>query len=184
MNKHIITVLGKDRPGIISKITTILYEGNCNLENVNQMILQNQFAGFFFIESPPGLTRNQLQQTFIKKTGNSGLTIHVNPLGGNGNAIEEAKTEIFLITTIGPDQKGLVARFSSIIAGFNANIVNLKAVFKGGSDPNANVMSYQVSISPDVDAPGMFKALRAKATELNLDIRIQHKNIFDAINKI
>ncbi|MCP4720592.1 MAG: ACT domain-containing protein, partial [Desulfobacteraceae bacterium] len=33
MNKHIITVLGKDRPGIISHITNILYEVNCNLEN-------------------------------------------------------------------------------------------------------------------------------------------------------
>ena len=113
-----------------------------------------------------------------------GPMFHVSPLGKNGSAEEESPTEIFLITTIGPDQKGLVARFSTIIAKFNANIINLKAVFKGGSDPNANVMSYQVSISPDIDAPGMFQALREKACELNLDIRIQHKNIFDAINKI
>jgi glycine cleavage system transcriptional repressor len=148
------------------------------------MILQNQFAGFFFVEKPPGQTRNQLQQAFLEKAGDSGLTIHVNPLGKNGNVQEEVQKEIFLITTIGPDQKGLVARFSSIIASFNANIINLKAVFKGGSDPNANVMSYQVSISPDVNAPAMFTALREKACELNLDIRIQHKNIFDAINKI
>ena len=184
MNKLIITVLGKDRPGIISKVSAVLYENDCNLENVNQMILQNQFAGFFFVEPPPGLNRTQLQQIFLERTKDSGLTIHVNPLGTNGSTQEELQSEIFLITTIGPDQKGLVARFSSIIASFNANIINLKAVFKGGSDPNANVMSYQVSISPDVDAPAMFKALREKGCELNLDIRIQHKNIFDAINKI
>jgi glycine cleavage system transcriptional repressor len=184
MNKLIITVLGKDRPGIISQVSTILYELHCNLENVNQMILQNQFAGFFFIEAPAGLPLDRIQQTLIEKTPDSGLTIHVTTLEKNGSVAEEVPSEIFLITTIGPDQKGLVARFSSIIAGFNANIVNLKAVFKGGSDPNANVMSYQVSISPSVDAPAMFKALREKATQLNLDIRIQHKNIFDAINKI
>ncbi len=89
-----------------------------------------------------------------------------------------------MITTIGPDQKGLVARFSSIIASFNANIVNLRAVFKGGSDPNANVMSYQVCITDEVDTDALFAALREKAEELELDIRIQHKNIFDAINKI
>ncbi|RLB93924.1 MAG: amino acid-binding protein [Deltaproteobacteria bacterium] len=184
MNKLIITVLGKDRPGIISKVSAILYENNCNLENVNQMILQNQFAGFFFVEPPSGVTRNQLQKIFLERTGDSGLTIHVSSLGTNGSPEEESPTEIFLITTIGPDQKGLVARFSSIIASFNANIINLKAVFKGGSDPNANVMSYQVAISSDVDASAMFKALKEKACELNLDIRIQHKNIFDAINKI
>ncbi len=184
MNKLIITVLGKDRPGIISQISTILYDLDCNLENVNQMILQKQFAGFFFIDPPSGLTRNQIEQIFVERTKDSGLTIHVNPLEGNGSAVEEIQTEIFLITTIGLDQKGLVARLSSIIAGFNANIVNLKAVFKGGSDPNANVMSYQVSVTPDVDTPGMFRALREKASELDLDIRIQHKNIFNAINKI
>jgi glycine cleavage system transcriptional repressor len=183
MNKLIITVLGKDRPGIISQISTILYEENCNLENVNQMILQDQFAGFFFVEPPSGTTQDQLQQVFSERTVDTGLTIHVSPQGGNGNT-PETPTDIFLITTIGPDQKGLVARFSSIIASFNANIINLKAVFKGGSDPNANVMSYQVSISPGIDCPALFAALRTKAQELNLDIRIQHKNIFDAINKI
>jgi len=184
MNKLIITVLGKDRPGIIAQITTLLYELHCNLENVNQMILQNQFAGFFFIEAPPEVTSSQLQQTFLEKSCDSGLTIHVNPVGENQGEMDNNLAEIFLITTIGPDQEGLVARFSTIIADFNANIINLKAVFKGGLDPNANVMSYQVSILPHVDTSAMFKELRAKALELNLDIRIQHKNIFDAINKI
>ena len=184
MNKLIITVLGKDRPGIIAKITSILYALDCNLENANQMILQNQFAGFFIVEKPLGLPFDQLHQALKDKTMGSGLTVHVNPLEGNGSGFEDPSGEIFLITTIGPDQKGLVARFSGIIASFNCNIVNLKAVFKGGSDPNANVMSYQVCISPEVDAPAMFAALKEKALELNLDIRIQHKNIFDAIHKI
>ena len=83
-----------------------------------------------------------------------------------------------------PDQKGLVARFSSIIAEFNANITNLKAVFKGGNDPMANIMSYTVFITENVDQKQLFKKLRKKALELNLYIRIQHKNIFNAINKI
>lgn len=184
MNKLIITVLGKDRPGIISKITHMLYELDCNVENVNQMILQSQFSGFFFIEAPKGTDLDQIQQILVEKTSDTGLTIHVTTPEENGEEVEAAELEIFLITTIGPDQKGLVAKFSSIIASFDVNIVNLKAVFKGGSDPNANVMSYQVGISPSADAKGLFAALRAKAGELGLDIRIQHKNIFDAINKI
>ena len=184
MSKFIITVIAKDRPGIIAKVTTILYELDCNLENANQMILQNQFSGFFFIEAPSGMGIDTIQQTLAEKTANTGLTIHVTTPGQDGDDFEEIDPETFLITTIGPDQKGLVARFSSIIASFGVNIVNLKAVFKGGSDPNANVMSYQVSISPEADAQGLFAALRAKADELDLDIRIQHKNIFDAINKI
>lgn len=184
MNKLIITVLAKDRPGIIARVSTDLFELGCNLENVNQMILQNQFAGFFIVEAPQELTPEKIQRKLERKSNGNGLSIYVQPLSSGTNVSQESDGELFLITTIGPDQKGLVARFSSIIAAHNANIVNLKAVFKGGSDPNANVMSYQVAISSDVDSGALFSALRTKAEELNLDIRIQHKNIFDAINKI
>ncbi|MBU1341175.1 MAG: ACT domain-containing protein [Proteobacteria bacterium] len=184
MNKVIITVLGKDRPGIISQVSNILYELGCNLENVNQMILQSQFAGFFIVDPPPDKDLEMLSQTLIKKTTASGLSIHVDTIDGGKIGKEPLKGETFLITTIGPDQKGLVARFSSIIARHNVNIENLKAVFKGGRDPNANIMSYQVFITQDIDTAKLFEALRQTAEELDLDIRIQHKNIFNAINKI
>jgi len=185
MNKLIITVLGKDRPGIIAQVTTDLFDLACNLENVNQMILQNQFAGFFIVEAPKDLTPESIQADLTKRNNGNGLTIHVQELDAQPVSNQETVgADIFLMTTIGPDQKGLVAKFSSIIAAHNANIVNLKAVFKGGSDPNANVMSYQVAITSDVDTPALFAALREKAIDLALDIRIQHKNIFDAINKI
>jgi glycine cleavage system transcriptional repressor len=184
MNKLIITVLAKDRPGIIAHVTQVLFALECNLENVNQMILQDQFAGFFLVESPPSLDRDSLQSALDDQTKDTGLVIHVNDLDENNGSPTDSAGDIFLITTIGPDQKGLVARFSAIIARHHGNIINLKAVFKGGADPRNNVMSYQVWVTPDVDSAAMFADLRTKAAELGLDIRIQHKNIFDAINKI
>jgi len=184
MNKVIITVLGKDRPGIISLVSTSLYELDCNLENVNQMILQKEFAGFFIVEIPENMDLATLSESLGLKTKDSGLSIHVNAIAVKENGDETIAGETFLITTIGPDQKGLVARFSTIIAHHHANIENMKAVFKGGSNPNENIMTYQVSISSEIDSKKLFDALRKKAEELELDIRIQHKNIFDAIHKI
>lgn len=185
MKKFIITVLGTDRPGIISRVTTALYELGCNLENANQMILQKEFAGFFIIETPPDLGLEDLSRELEQKTAGSGLILHVNAVDTTEkNDPSITNGEIFLVTTIGPDQKGLVARFSTIFARHHANIENLKAVFKGGSDPNANIMTYQVCIGPGLDAKKLFDDLRQKADELDLDIRIQHKNIFDAIHKI
>jgi glycine cleavage system transcriptional repressor len=184
MNKLIITVLGKDRPGIIAQISDILYQLDCNLENVNQMILQEQFAGFFIVSPPENMILEALAQTFKDKTKAFGLIVHINTLKDNDSREKAIKGETFLLTTIGSDQKGLVARFSKILAQHNVNIKNLKAVFKGGENPKANIMSYQVFITPDIDTKSVFDSLRQKARELDLDIRIQHKNIFDAINKI
>jgi glycine cleavage system transcriptional repressor len=184
MNKLIITVLGKDRPGIISLVTNYLFDLDCNLVNINQMILQNEFAGFFIIEPPSNLTTDILQEKMTNEFEPTGLNVHVNEVEANDGNKAPARGETFLMTTIGPDRKGIVARFSKIISQYNANIENLKAVFKGGTDPNANIMSYQVFVPFETDQPGLFNDLRNKAEILNLDIRIQHKNIFEATNKI
>ncbi|MFO7751726.1 MAG: ACT domain-containing protein [Desulfobacteraceae bacterium] len=186
MNKYIITVLGKDRPGIIYSVSNSLYELNCNVENANQMILQNEFAGFFIAEPPEEFTADSLKETMDNQLEGQGLQIHVNTLETGGNSVdpESGKGEIFIISTIGPDRKGLVARISGIISSFGANILNLKAVFKGGDEPVDNIMSYEVRITPDIDRKSMFSALKQKAASLDLDIRIQHKNIFNTINRI
>lgn len=183
MNKMIISVLAKDRPGIIARVTADLCDLGCNLENVNQMILQNQFAGFFVVQAPQGVSCDTISKDLALKEEDQELTIHVRPLEKEPQA-SVGDAETFLITSSGPDQKGLVAKLSGIISNFGANIVNMKAVFMGGSNPNENVTSYQVVITKEIDAPALFAALREKAKELNLDIRIQHKNIFDVTNKI
>jgi glycine cleavage system transcriptional repressor len=185
MNKLIVTVLGKDRPGIIALIASRLYDMGCNLENVNQMILQHQFAGFFIVEASghqdPAAFKNELDRLIA---GND-LNIHVNSLDAEtGPPPVSVFPETFMITTIGPDQKGLVARFSKIMADFGANITHLKAVFKGGNNPLSNIMTYQIDIPEDADPAGLFAALREKGAELGLDVRIQHKKLFETIHKI
>jgi glycine cleavage system transcriptional repressor len=89
-----------------------------------------------------------------------------------------------VITTKGPDRKGLVAAITEIIARYGVNVTNLQAVFKGGDDPNSNIMIYEVDIPAGIDQQGLYTDLRAKATALSLQISIQHRNIFEAINRI
>ena len=183
-DKLIITILGKDRPGIIAATATSLYNLDCNLENVNQVILQNQFSGIFIVLPPPELTLEAVKTTLERDLAGKGLHIHVNLADMTLNDGEKDSGEDFIFTTIGPDQKGLVSKFTTIIATANVNVKNLRAVFKGGDNPEANIMVYEVSLTSDIDQQALFSTLRNKAAELGLDISIQHKNIFQAINKI
>ena len=64
------------------------------------------------------------------------------------------------------------------------NVTNLKAVFKGGDDPDRNIMIYEVDIPEDTDMKALDTELREKAGELELTISIQHRSIFEAINRI
>jgi glycine cleavage system transcriptional repressor len=184
MKKVIISVLGKDRPGIIAAVTRVLFEKNCNIENVSQTILQTEFSGIFIISMPDDFTQDSLIDALKAGTSHMNMHFHVRDLEGLEDKTPSPNTESFIITTKGPDQKGLVARVTEILARYGVNVTDLQAVFKGGNDPGDNIMIYEVEIPEDIDQQSLRQDLRDKAKELMLDISIQHKRIFEAINRI
>ena len=103
---------------------------------------------------------------------------------GYCSAVSPPQSEAYIITTKGPDRKGLVAGISEVIARFEGNITNLQAVFKGGEEPGDNIMIYEVDVPPRMDQQILYRELKKRATELKLDIDIQHRNIFEAIHRI
>jgi len=94
------------------------------------------------------------------------------------------ESEPFIIVTKGPDSKGLVAGITEVIARYGANVTNLQAAFEGGDDPEKNIMIYEVDIPTHIDQKKFYEDLRNRAQELVLNISIQHRNIFKAINRI
>ena len=42
--KTIVTVIGKDKPGIIAKVSVALAENNVNIEDISQTIMQGNFT--------------------------------------------------------------------------------------------------------------------------------------------
>ena len=184
MNKAILSVLGHDRPGIVAAVTAILFELNCNIENVSQTILQTEFSGSFIVTMPKNLFLEDLHERFIENLTPMGLHVHIEPLQKKEVAPTNRQSEPFVITTKGPDRLGLVAAISEVIAGYGVNITNLQAVFKGGDEPGDNIMIYEVDIPNNTDQQAFYRDLRKKAKSLALDISIQHRNIFESINRI
>ena len=42
--KTVVTVIGKDRKGIIAKVSNFLYENEINIEDITQTIMQDYFS--------------------------------------------------------------------------------------------------------------------------------------------
>ena len=184
MKKMIISVLGQDRPGIIAAVTHILFEQDCNIENVSQTILQNEFSGIFIIGVPQALSEVDLHRHLETGLSPMGLHVYEKRLSQTDGPQLCVDCEPFVVTTKGPDRKGLVAAITAIMAGHRVNVTNLQAVFKGGDDPDANIMIYEVDIPSDANHQALRRDLREKALALSLDISIQHKLIFEAINRV
>jgi glycine cleavage system transcriptional repressor len=184
MSKAILSILGQDRRGIIAAVSKVLYEQNCNIENVSQTTLQFVFAGVFIISMPGDLSPESLDQRLKAELGPLGLDVHITMLESTTTPVSPPQSESYVITTKGPDRKGLVAGISEVIARFDGNITNLQAVFKGGEDPGDNIMIYEVDVPPRTDQQALYRELKKRAAELKLDINIQHRNIFEAIHRI
>lgn len=50
MKKAIISVLGKDRVGIISSVSNVLSENNVNILDISQTILQDMFTMMMLVD--------------------------------------------------------------------------------------------------------------------------------------
>ncbi len=184
MEKIVISVLGRDKPGIIAAVAGILFEWSCNIENVSQTILQTEFAGIFIAQTPAGTDLQAFERDLRSGLNPMGLDVSIKSM--NPGTIDDRpdNTEPFIITTRGPDRKGLVAAVTGVLARHRANITNMKAVFEGGDDPDKNVMIYEADIPQGKGDTDLYDELRKTAAELNLDISIQHRRIFVAINRI
>ena len=184
MKKAILAILGQDRPGIVAAVSKILFEQNCNIENVSQTTLQFVFAGIFIVSMPGNLAPESMHQNLTAELAPLGLEVHITLIEAMAAPVSPPHSEAYIVTTKGPDRKGLVAGISEVIARFDGNITNLQAVFKGGDDPSDNIMIYEVDIPPQTDQQALYQELKKRAQELALDIDIQHRNIFEAIHRI
>lgn len=184
MKKVIISVIGPDRPGIIAATSGILFRLDCNIENVSQTILQNQFAGIFIAAIPENLTIEHLRDQMMKEFEKLCLYVYIKDFDTPISPFQIGRSDPYIITTKGPDRKGLVAGITEVIARHGVNVTNLQAVFEGGDNPESNIMIYEVDIPVTLDMTILRSELKHRASELGLNISIQHRDIFLAINRV
>ncbi len=184
MQKLVISILGRDCPGIVAAVSKVLFDSGCNVEDVTQTRLQSEFASIFIISMPEGISPDDLHGSMNGALEPLGLQVSMRPLENQGLPADAEPYEPFVITTTGPDRLGLVSGVTEVMALFRVNITNLKALFRGGEDPSKNTMIYEVEIPAGMEQDSFREALFRRAEELGLDLSIQHREIFEAINRI
>ena len=76
--KAIVTVIGKDKSGIIAKVSTVLAQNNVNIEDISQSIVQGYFTMIMLCnvkESP--LSLKEIIAVLNKVGEEIGVSIHV-----------------------------------------------------------------------------------------------------------
>jgi phosphoserine phosphatase len=129
---YVISVIGEDRVGIVSKVTQFLFEKGFNIIDIEQTVIHSQFTMVLLIQ----LLHVRFQLSRLR-TGLSllakelSMNITITPLHEfKGLRLAETKKP-YVLTILGADRPGIVAAFSSTLAKHHCNIERIKMIARG-----------------------------------------------------
>ncbi len=76
--KAIVTVVGKDKKGIIAKVSNVLFENDVNIADISQTIMQDMFTMIMMVEfDETGVSVTDIEKALDVTEKELGLSIHV-----------------------------------------------------------------------------------------------------------
>ncbi|MCL2484518.1 MAG: transcriptional regulator [Endomicrobia bacterium] len=119
-----LTAIGKDKPGIVSAITKVLYELKCNIEDSTMTILHGQFAMILILKLPSAVTLKKLSSNISKEAKKLSLSVSYSHV----KYAKKKKEKIYpyVISVYGADKTGIVYNISKYLAGKKINIMDVQ----------------------------------------------------------
>mgnify|MGYP000252624739 FL=1 len=168
MKPLIFTLVGQDKPGLISNLAKTVYGMGGNWLGSNFSHMAGHFAGFVQIDLP--LDKHQTLITLLLQ--HPDLKIHL--LSGVVEEPNEPQQKVQIEIT-GNDKTGIVQELTQILNQFNLNIVKFDSYLEtapnwGGSLFKAKAL---ISIAADFDLEKLQESLESIANDLMVDIEFQ-----------
>ena len=180
-----VTVIGRDRPGIVANVSGVLYHHRCSIEELSQTVLRGQFAMILIASLGEGAALRSLRDEFAELSGNIDLDINLRELKSEDLAPYPAgEIEPFIITVRGEDRPGLVFGITEVLAERGINITNLGARVALLGQRSEYIQVFEVDIPKSLDYSLLKEKLRRRGKEMGVSVDLQHKDIFRAINQI
>lgn len=164
----VMTVLGSDRPGLVSSLAdTVAAHGGNWLES-RMARLAGQFAGIVRIECPAENAEALLAA--LQAPGASGLTV----LAVREEAAESSARRTLVVDVVGNDRPGIVRELSAAVASAGGNIEELTTGLE--SAPMSGHPMFRahgvVSIPEDTETDTLIAAIEALGGDLTVDLSI------------
>ena len=159
-----VTVVGRDRPGIVAGVTRTLYDQGCNLEDVTSTILRGHFSMVMIVQAPEGLGLEDLASALDETATALDVSVSVNEVT---DAHGDAVTPTHIVSVHGADKPGIVFRVASALARHGANITDLTSRVLGGDDDPVYAVMLEVALTE-----GAEDDLRALTDELDVHVSV------------
>lgn len=179
LQRFAVTVLGKDRPGIIAATTKVLYEKGGNIEDSSMTILEGEFAMILIVAFQERISEKELANAFVPVEGLMNLRIFVKPLEEEEVILEEITgVEPYTISIFGIDKPGIVYNVTSLLAERNVNITNMETKILEGEKGPLYAMVLEADVPDSVDMEDLKRQLKTMEEKLGVEIAIMPITVY------
>ncbi len=165
----VVTVLGKDRKGLISGITGFLARGGVNITDIKQSVVQGLFTMFMTVDLSTGTMSFEDVKQGLEKIGKKlNVNIEVSKLSQYQRLMPSKPRNLYAVVVLGKDRPGIVADMSSILFHMGINIESTNLTARG------DLISVKFLLDLEEKAPDKVREAIKKAGErVGLDVVVQ-----------
>ncbi len=144
---YMLTLVGKDRPGIVAHVSSALFEGGCNLGEATMMRLGGNFSIMLMVQSE--LNSKGLHDLVMPVAESMDLHLHVDRIEGG---LHQHLDPDVRITVYGADRAGIVAKVTGALAEAGLHILDLESDVAGSTDKPIYIMHIEGHAAEGIEA--------------------------------
>ena len=135
---YMLTMVGRDRPGIVSHVTAALYDGGCNLGEATMARLGGNFTIMLMVQFDG--KRQALLNQIEPVVQSMGLHVNIDSINAelHHHLIPDVR-----ITVYGADRLGIVAQVTTALTEAGLNILGLESDVAGTVEQPIYVMTIE-----------------------------------------
>jgi len=169
----VVTIISKDRPGIVADTTEVLFRLGCNIEDSSCTMLGGDFAIILVVSHAKPFTKARLMDEFKGLHERTGLATYVRTLTEEEVCPMKEEGELCLVSVYGSDQPGIVYQVTRALADRSVNITDLNTKLIGTKEEPVYVLMLEATLPDGLTVDGVSDILENLRKELNVEITVR-----------
>lgn len=172
MQHFALTIIGRDRPGIVSQVTEILFTLGFNIADSSCSILGGQFSMILIISNPQFSSKEQFSAAFAPLEENN-LSVYIRTLKTGGEKRSEMEGELCMISVYGSDKPGIVYQVAKELGDRQINITDLNTKLIGEEERPVYVMMIEAMLPEGIEIETVESWMVELKQKLQVDISVR-----------
>ena len=168
-----VTIISKDRPGIVADTTEVLYRLGCNIEDSSCTMLGGDFAMILIVTHDKPFPKTRLADEFRSLQERTGLTVQLRTLHEDEFRHPREEGELCLFSVYGSDKPGIVYRVTRTLADHKVNITDLNTRLIGTKEEPVYVLMLEAILPPGMTVAEISSLLEPHRQELQVEIGVR-----------